>query len=131
LYVRVTTSRADPTRPEDLNLKLPAIKAKLEELDGIIDWYAAWRPDGQGVVFTVFDGKAAAEASLNEARGMWAGLSGLLKAAPKAETFNAVETLDELISPVPMQRPAVGATRRSALAGDGARAAPSAGRHFK
>lgn len=94
MYVRVTTYQADPARLEDLKAKLPPIKAKLEEMDGIVDWYAAWRADGQGVVFTVYDSKAAADASLNEVRGIWTSLAGLLKAMPKAETFDTVETLD-------------------------------------
>jgi hypothetical protein len=95
MYVRVTSYQADPARLDDLKAKLPPIKAKLEELDGLVDWYAAWRSDGQGVVFTVFDDKTAADASLNEVRSIWASLAGLLKATPKAENFDSVETLDD------------------------------------
>ena len=64
-------------------------------MNGLIDWYTVWRADGQGVVFTVFEDKAAADASLNEVRTIWSGLAGLLKATPKAENFDNVETLDD------------------------------------
>lgn len=95
MYARVTTYQADPARIDELKSKLPPIKAKLEEMDGLVDWYTVWRSDGQGVVFTVFEDKAAADASLNEVRGIWAGLATLLKASPKAESFDNVETLED------------------------------------
>ena len=68
---------------------------KLLDLDGVVDWYTVWREDWQGVVFTVFDTKSSAGASLDEVRKIWSGLAGLLKATPKAEVFDHVETLDE------------------------------------
>ena len=95
MYARVTTYQADPARLEELRAKLPPIKAKLEEMDGLIDWYTVWRADGQGVVFTVFEDKGRADASLNEVRNVWSGLAGLLKATPKAENFDNVETLED------------------------------------
>jgi hypothetical protein len=95
MYARVTNYQADPGRIDELRAKLPPIKAKLEEMDGLVDWYTVWRADGQGVVFTVFEDKAKADASLNEVRGIWAGLAALLKATPKAESFDNVETLED------------------------------------
>jgi quinol monooxygenase YgiN len=95
MYARVTTYQADPARLEELKAKLPAIKEKLEDMDGIEEWYTVWRADGQGVVFTVFEDKESADASLNEVRGIWASLSGLLKGTPKVENFDNVEMLDD------------------------------------
>jgi quinol monooxygenase YgiN len=95
MYARVTTYQADPARIKELRAKLPAIKEKLEEMDGIEDWYTVWRADGQGVVFTVFEDKETADASLNEVRGIWASLSSLLKGTPKVESFDNVETLED------------------------------------
>ena len=74
MYARVTTYQADPTRLEELRAKLPDIKEKLEEMNGLEDWYTVWRADGHGVVFTVFKDKETADASLNEVRGIWASL---------------------------------------------------------
>jgi hypothetical protein len=62
---------------------------------GLVDWYTVWRDDGQGVVFTVFDTKSSADASLDEVRKIWSGLAGLLKGTPKAEVFDNVQTLGE------------------------------------
>jgi quinol monooxygenase YgiN len=95
MYARVTTYQADPARLEELKAKLPAIKEKLEDMDGIEEWYTVWRADGQGVVFTVFEDKESADASLNEVRGIWASLSSLLKGTPKVENFDNVEMLDD------------------------------------
>ena len=64
-------------------------------MDGLEDWYTVWRADGQGVVFTVFKDKKAADASLHEVRGIWASLSRLLNGVPKAENFDNVETLED------------------------------------
>jgi hypothetical protein len=95
MYARVTTYQADPARLNELTAKLPAIKEKLFDLDGLVDWYTVWRDDGQGVVFTVFDTKSLADASLDEVRKIWSGLAGLLKGTPKAEVFDNVQTLGE------------------------------------
>ena len=95
MYARVTTYQADPARLAELTAKLPAIKEKLLDLDGLVDWYAVWRDDGQGMVFTVFDKKSSADSSLDEVRKIWSGLAGLLRGTPKADVFDHVETLDE------------------------------------
>src|SRR5438128_9371940 len=95
MYARVTTYQADPARLEELRTKLPDIKEKLEEMDGLEDWYTVWRADGQGVVFTVYKDKEAADASLNEVRSIWAILSRLLYGVPKVENFDNVETLED------------------------------------
>jgi len=95
MYARVTTYQADPARIEELRAKLPEIKEKLEDLDGLEEWYTVWRADGQGVVFTVFEDKETADASLNVVRGIWAGLGGLLKGTPKVEHYDTVETLED------------------------------------
>jgi hypothetical protein len=83
MYARVTTYQADPGHLDELTAKLPAIKEKLLDLDGLVDWYTVWREDGQGVVFTVFDTKSSADASLDEVRKIWSGLGGLLKGSQK------------------------------------------------
>src|SRR5262249_30552806 len=95
MYARVTTYQADPARIEELRAKLRAIKAKVEDMDGLLDWYTVWSADGKGVVFTVFENKADADASLNEVRNIWASVAGLLKGTPKPENFDNVETLED------------------------------------
>ena len=95
MYTRVTTYQADPARLNELTAKLPQIKAKLGKMDGLVDWYASWRADGHGVIFSVFEDQASADASLSQVRELWAGLAGLLKAPPRAEGFENVETLDD------------------------------------
>ena len=95
MYARVTTYQADPARIEELRAKLPGIKEQLAKMDGLVDWYTVWRADGQGVVFTVFEDKATADALMGEARNIWAGLAGLLRGTPKSENFDNVETLQD------------------------------------
>jgi hypothetical protein len=95
MYTRVTTFQADPARLSELTAKLPDIKDQVSEMDGLVDWYIVWRGDGHGLVFTVFQDNASAEASLAEVRGIWNDIMGLLKMPPKVENFDSLVTLDE------------------------------------
>ena len=95
MYARVTTYQADPGRLKELTDKLPQIKDKVADLEGVVDWYVVWRADGEGTVLTVFEDKAAADASVTAVQGIWRELMGLLKVPPKAENFDNVETLDD------------------------------------
>ena len=95
MYARVTTYQADPARISELTAKLREIKDELADMDGLVDWYTVWRADGHGVVFTIFEDKAAADASLDTVRTIWSGLAGLLKGMPKPENFDNVETLED------------------------------------
>jgi hypothetical protein len=92
MYARVTSYLAW-ARIDELTERLPAIKQRLEDLEGLIDWSTVWRADGQGLVFSLFD-NISWEASLNEVGNIWSGLSGFLKAMPKAENFDNLDTLD-------------------------------------
>lgn len=60
-------------------------------LPGIIDVYAAWRADGQGVVTSVYDSKASADSAVTKIQGLWASLGSLLSGAPKTEMYESVE----------------------------------------
>jgi hypothetical protein len=93
MYARVTTYQADHSRISELTAKLPEIKDELADMDGLVDWYTVWR--GHGVVFTIFEDKAAADASLDTVRTIWTGLTGLLKGMPKPENFDKVEMLED------------------------------------
>jgi hypothetical protein len=83
----------EPAKIEEMKAKLPAAKARLKDMGGLVNWYSVWRADGQGFVLTVFKDKASADASMGAARDIWGGLSSLLKGQPKPESFDNVETL--------------------------------------
>ena len=50
MYARVTTVQLDPARLGELPAKLKEMSPAARALPGVIDVYAAWRGDGQGVV---------------------------------------------------------------------------------
>jgi hypothetical protein len=57
MYVRVTSFKVDPARLADLQSKIKETAPAAKALPGVIDIYAAWRADGQGVVTSVYDAK--------------------------------------------------------------------------
>ena len=93
MYARLTTFQVDPARIGELTAKMGDFKAGTKSMKGVINTYVAWRADGQGMVTAIFDSKASADAAAAQAQGVWAGVAGLLKGAPKVEDFDQAEHL--------------------------------------
>src|SRR5262245_11172543 len=50
MYARVTTFKVDPSRVAELPAKVAEMGPRAKRLPGVVEIYAAWRSDGQGVV---------------------------------------------------------------------------------
>src|SRR5215813_3861457 len=50
MYARITQFKVDPSRLAELSAKIKDMGPLAKALPGMIDAYAAWRPDGQGVI---------------------------------------------------------------------------------
>ena len=83
MYARVTTYRVDPAKLGEMVASIDEIKAKMAEISGMLMAYSAWNDDGAGVVTAVYESEAAAEAAKPQIGAVWAGLEGLLTAAPR------------------------------------------------
>ena len=90
MYARVTTFQIDPAQLPQLVARMGEFKAGTKAMKGVINTYVAWRADGQAVITSVFENKAAAEAGTAQAQAVWAGVAGMLKGAPKPEAFDNV-----------------------------------------
>ena len=63
MYARVTNFKIDPSRLSELSAKIKEMGPRAKALPGMIDAYAAWRADGQGVVVALYESKEAADRS--------------------------------------------------------------------
>ena len=93
MYTRVTSVRVNAASLADLPAKVQEMTAGAKALPGIIDIYVSWRADGQGVVTSVYDGKASADSATAKIAAIWGGLAGMLAAAPTNEAYDNVEHL--------------------------------------
>ena len=91
MYARVTSFKVDPSRLNELPAKLKEMTPAAKALPGIIDVYAAWRADGQGVVTAVYKSKADADAAVGKIQALWGTLASLLKGAPNTDAYDTVE----------------------------------------
>ena len=61
MYARVTTFKVDPARLQELSAKIEEMGPRAKALPGMVDAYAAWRGDGQGVVVAIYRSKEDAD----------------------------------------------------------------------
>jgi hypothetical protein len=91
MYARVTSFEVDPSRLDELPAKIKQLQPAAKALPGIVDIYAAWRADGQGVLTAVYRSKADADAAVPRLQILWGALAGLLSAAPRTDVYDTVE----------------------------------------
>jgi hypothetical protein len=91
MYARVTSFKVDPSRLNELAAKIKEMQPAAKALPGIVDIYAAWRADGQGVVTAIYNSKAEADSAVAKIQALWGTLAGLLKGAPSTDTYDTVE----------------------------------------
>jgi hypothetical protein len=84
MYARVTSFKVDPAR-------LPELSAKVKEMAGMVDAYAAWRSDGQGVVVALYESKEAADRVVARIQALFGGLAGLLSGPPRTDAYETAE----------------------------------------
>lgn len=87
MYVRVTSFKVDPSRLPELSAKIEEMGPRAKALPGMVDTYAAWRADGQGVVVALYENKAAADRAVARVQALWGDLVGLLSGAPRTDAY--------------------------------------------
>lgn len=91
MYARVTTFKVEPARLPELSARIEQLAGIAKALPGIVDVYAAWRGDGQGVLVGVYNSKAEADRAVARIQALWGTLAGLLAGAPRTEIYDTVE----------------------------------------
>jgi hypothetical protein len=91
MYARITSFKVDPARVGELAGKIKEMTPAARALPGVVDVYAAWRPDGQGSVTAIYKSKADADSATAQIQALWGTLASLLKGAPSTEAFDTVE----------------------------------------
>jgi hypothetical protein len=89
MYARVTNFKVDPSRLAELSAKIEEMGPRAKALPGMVDAYAAWRADGQGVVVALYENKAAADRAVTRIQALWGDLVGLLSGAPRTDTYES------------------------------------------
>lgn len=87
MYVRVTSFKVDASRLPELSAKIEAMGPRAKALPGMIDAYAAWRADGQGVLVAIYQSKEAADAAVARIQAIWGNLAGLVSGAPRTDAY--------------------------------------------
>jgi hypothetical protein len=87
MYVRVTSFKVDPARLQELPAKIKDMGPRAKALPGMIDVYAAWRGDGQGVVVAIYRSKEDADRAVARIQALWGSLVGLLEGAPRTDAY--------------------------------------------
>ena len=87
MYARVTTFKVDPARLKELSAKIEEMGPRAKALPGMVDAYAAWRGDGQGVVVAIYRSKEDADRAVARIQALWGDLAGLLSGAPKTDAY--------------------------------------------
>jgi len=87
MYARVTAFKVDPSRLPELSAKIAEMGPRAKALPGIVDAYAAWRGDGQGVVVALYQSKEAADSAVARIQALWGDLAGLLSGAPRTDVY--------------------------------------------
>jgi len=87
MYARITTFKVDPARLGELSAKVEEMGPRAKRLPGMVDVYAAWRADGQGVLVALYESKEAADSAVKRVQALWGDLAGLLSGAPRTDTY--------------------------------------------
>ena len=91
MYARVTNFKVEPSRLPELSAKVKEMAPRVKALPGMVDAYAAWRADGQGVVVALYESKEAADRVVARIQALFGGLAGLLSGAPRTDTYETAE----------------------------------------
>jgi hypothetical protein len=87
MYIRVTAFKVEPSRLPELTAKIAEMGRHAKALPGMIDAYAAWRGDGQGVLVGIYQSKEAADAAVGRIQAIWGSLAGLVSSAPRTDAY--------------------------------------------
>ena len=89
MYARVTTFKVDPARVHELQAKVAEMAPRAKALPGMVDAYAFWRGDGEGVVVAIYRSKEDADRAVARIQALWGALAGLVSSAPRTDAFES------------------------------------------
>jgi hypothetical protein len=87
MYARVTSFKVDPARTPELAAKVKEMGPRAKALPGMIDAYAVWRGDGQGVIVALYRSKEDADKAVERIQALWGDLASLLSGAPRTDVY--------------------------------------------
>ena len=87
MYARVTSFKVDPSRLSELSAKIEEMGPRAKALPGMVDAYAAWRADGQGVLVAIYQSKESADAAVARIQAIWGNLASLVSGAPRTDAY--------------------------------------------
>lgn len=93
MYSRISTYQMNPNNVDDVVALMPEIKAKIQQVPGLVSCSASWREDGQGCTAAVYESKAAAEAAAPKVAEIWSDLAQYLTAPPNLVAYRNVEDM--------------------------------------
>ena len=93
MYARVTTFKVNPERIAELMSKVGEMRSRITEVPGLTQAYAAWRPDGQGILVALYKDRASADRAVARLQALWGNLAGLVIGVPHVETYDTAEPL--------------------------------------
>jgi hypothetical protein len=83
----MTHFKGDAARLQEMVDRIPAISARVREIEGGIANWAMWNDDGTGVAIAVYESEAAANAATAKIQEIWGGLADLLVAPPEIVSY--------------------------------------------
>jgi hypothetical protein len=90
MFARVTSFKVDPARLPELEAKVQDLGKLAKALPGMIDAYATWRADGQGMVVSIYESQRQAEAAAARIQAVFGALAAMLTAPPKTDIYENV-----------------------------------------
>ena len=88
MYARVTNFKVDPSRLPELSAKIKEMGPRAKALPGMVDAYAAWRADGQGVRGGDLSEQGGGRRGRSPgSQAIWGSLAGLLSGAPRTDAY--------------------------------------------
>lgn len=93
MYARVTKFQGKADTMSEMQGRLEGIASQVKAIPGVVSVYTAWKGEGAGLVFAVYESEAVATAAAENIKGIWGGLADLLAGPPEADFFDNVHQL--------------------------------------
>lgn len=88
MYTRITHFHVYESKLGELERRLSDLCRQIRQIEGLVESYAAWRDDGEGVSIAFYENEALADRAALEVQSMWAGFDDLLSAPIQVATYD-------------------------------------------
>ena len=90
MYLRVTTTQADPAKLAALENAMGTVRDQIKKVSGLIDCYTAWTGNGHGVTIAVYESQEMAERATDQIRAVWGSIGSMLADPPSTSVYENV-----------------------------------------